>query len=228
MEAIILAGGMGTRLRDTVPGLPKCMAPVNNRPFISYVTDYLSRQGVNRFIFSLGYGSHAFTGYLAATFPAKNYELVIEPEPLGTGGAIRLACRHARSKRVVAVNGDSLCLADLAKQVAFHESVHADCTLALVPMINFDRYGIVKINDDQSIASFEEKKFSAGGLINGGVYVLNTASFIAETLPDKFSFENDYLQALHKSRKFYGLVQDAYFIDIGVPADYLRAQTELL
>src|SRR3981081_785371 len=107
MEAIILAGGLGTRLKEAVADLPKCMAPVNNKPFISFVTDHLQRQGIEKFIFSLGYKSEAFTNYLSELFPSKNYQLVIEKEPLGTGGAIRLACSHAKEKNVVVVNGDS-------------------------------------------------------------------------------------------------------------------------
>lgn len=228
MQAIVLAGGLGTRLREAVPDLPKCMAPVNNRPFIAYVTDHLQKQGVERFIFSLGFRSEAFVNYLAASFSPEKYQLVIEEEPLGTGGAIRLACMHSMENNIVVVNGDSIFKSDLGKQVIFHKGHDADCTLALKPMLNFDRYGAVELNPDQTIASFREKQFYEKGLINGGVYLLNRESYLKEALSGKFSFEIDYLQRYHTTRKIYGIVDDAYFIDIGIPGDYFKAQEELL
>ncbi len=226
-EVIILAGGLGTRLREAVPDLPKCMAPVNGKPFIAYVLEHLGSQGIRHFIFSLGYKSDAFTTYLSQTLSPGSYTLVVEQEPLGTGGAIRYACSASREDHVLVVNGDSLFVTDLSAQSVFHLSHQADCTLALKPMENFERYGVVVLREDQSIASFQEKKFYPAGLINGGVYLLNKASFLRETLPQKFSFETDYLQKLYPERRFYGIVQEGYFIDIGIPEDYQRAQIEL-
>lgn len=227
-EAIILAGGLGTRLKEAVPDLPKCMAPVNNKPFISFVIDHLQNQGIERFIFSLGFKSDSFTDYLAESLPAKNYQLVIEKGPLGTGGAIKFACKYAKEKNIVVVNGDSIFKIDLTQQAAFHIAHEAYCTLALKPMENFDRYGAVELHPDQTIASFKEKQFYAKGLINGGVYVLNAELFLQEALPEKFSFETDYLQKYYTSRRIYGMVQEGYFIDIGIPEDYRKAQTELI
>lgn len=226
-EAIILAGGLGTRLRSAVPDLPKCMAPVNNRPFIYYVISHLQKQGIQRFIFSLGYKSEAFTNYIAELLPDGNYELVIEKEPLGTGGAIKYACSHVQNTNVVVVNGDSIFKTNIAEQEALHTAKNAHCTLALKPMENFERYGVVELHHDQSIASFKEKQYYAKGLINGGVYLINAQLFLQENLPEKFSFETDYLQVLYHQRRIYGVIQDGYFIDIGIPEDYLRAQTEL-
>lgn len=227
-EAIVLAGGLGTRLRDAVPDLPKCMAPVNNKPFVSFVIDHLQKQGVEKFIFSLGYKSEAFTHFLSTYLPVENYRIIIEDEPLGTGGAIQLACRHTTEKNVMVVNGDSIFKINLARQASFHFTHKADCTLALKPMENFDRYGVVELNADQTIALFKEKQFYPKGLINGGVYLLNTEVFIQQGLPQKFSFETDYLQKFYSTRKIYGVIQDAYFIDIGIPEDYRKAQTELI
>lgn len=226
-EAIILAGGLGTRLRDAVPGLPKCMAPVNNQPFIYYVVTHLQKQGIRRFIFSLGYRSEAFTNYIAGLLPDGNYELVVEKEPLGTGGAIRLACTYVHHTNVVVVNGDSIFKTNIAEQERIHTEKNAHCTLALKPMENFERYGVVELNADQSIASFKEKQHYAKGLINGGVYLLNAPLFLQEGLPEKFSFETDYLQAFYNTRRIFGVVQNGYFIDIGIPEDYRRAQIEL-
>lgn len=226
-EVIILAGGLGTRLREAVPDLPKCMAPVNGKPFIDYVLKHLQKQGIQHFIFSLGYKSDAFTEYLVQSLTPDAYSIVIEKEPLGTGGAIRYACSVSREDQVLVVNGDSLFVTDVSVLSEFHISHQADCTLALKPMENFDRYGVVVLDEDQSILSFQEKKYYAKGLINGGVYLLNKNSFLKEAMPEKFSFETDYLQKLYPNRKFYGVIQEGYFIDIGIPGDYQKAQNDL-
>jgi D-glycero-alpha-D-manno-heptose 1-phosphate guanylyltransferase len=226
-EAIVLAGGLGTRLRDAVPNLPKCMAPVNGKPFISYVITHLRQQGIGKFIFSLGYKSEAFTQFLSQELAPENFEIAIEKEPLGTGGAIRFAAGFAKEENIVVVNGDSIFKTSLAQQSAFHFEKKADCTLALKPMVCFDRYGAVELNPDHRIALFKEKQFFEKGLINGGTYLLNIELFCRENLPEKFSFETDYLQQFYTIRNIYGQVQDAYFIDIGIPEDYQRAQTEL-
>lgn len=226
-EAIVLAGGLGTRLRDAVPDLPKCMAPVNGKPFIYYVITHLQQQGIRKFIFSLGYKSEAFIRFLSQELAPESFEIAIEKEPLGTGGAILFASDFAKEENIVVVNGDSIFKTDLAVQSAFHFEKKADCTLALKPMVCFDRYGAVELNPDQSIALFKEKQFYEKGLINGGTYLLNIDRFSGEELPEKFSFETDYLQQFYPVRNIYGQVQDGYFIDIGIPEDYQRAQTEL-
>jgi len=226
-EAIILAGGLGTRLRSAVPDLPKCMAPVNGKPFIAYVIDYLQSQGVEKFILSLGYKYEIITAFIKKQYPTLDVEYSIEEEPLGTGGAIRYACLKTSKGNVIATNGDTLFKIDVPKLHGFHAMCGADCTLSLKPMKNFDRYGVVELNSNYSIKSFKEKQQYEKGLINGGQYILNTKKFLAEYLPLKFSFEKDYLEALYTQRRMYGVVQDEYFIDIGIPEDYERAQKEL-
>jgi D-glycero-alpha-D-manno-heptose 1-phosphate guanylyltransferase len=226
-EAIILAGGLGTRLRDTVPDMPKCLAPVAGRPFLYYVINYLRKQGIEKFIFSLGYKHEVIEEYLASHFATLNYKSVIEDEPMGTGGAILLACKKATEKNVAVTNGDTLFKIKAENLFSFHTRRDADCTLALKPMNNFDRYGVVELDGTNAIYNFSEKKYYVSGLINGGVYVLNVENFLKETLPPKFSFEKDYLEKLYTERKFYGIIDDGYFIDIGIPEDYKRAQMEL-
>ncbi|HEY6503742.1 MAG TPA: HAD-IIIA family hydrolase [Chitinophagaceae bacterium] len=226
-EAIILAGGLGTRLRDAVPDLPKCMAPVAGRPFLFYVINYLRSQGIEKFIFALGYKHEVIEEYLAGQFATLNYQCVIEDEPLGTGGAIRLACKKAAEQNVLIANGDTLFKIKGGKLFSLHLERGAHCTLALKPMNDFDRYGVVETGESNIIRNFKEKQFYSSGLINGGIYVLNTKSFLAEDFPEKFSFEKDYLEKLFNQRKFYGLADDGYFIDIGIPEDYNRAQKEL-
>ncbi len=227
-EAIILAGGLGTRLRTAVPDLPKCMAPVNGQPFLAYVIDHLIRQGVQQFILALGYKSESFENFLSSKLSGGNYKLSIESEPLGTGGAIRKACSLAEEKTVIALNGDTLFKVNLRKLISFHHMCGANCTLSLKPMKNFNRYGVVELNKDYSIKSFHEKKEYEEGLINGGVYALHAQKFLGEDLPAKFSFEKDYLEKFYQSRRMFGVVQDEYFIDIGIPEDYERAKRELM
>ena len=226
-EVIILAGGLGTRLRSALPDLPKCMAPVNGKPFIGYVIDYFQQQGINKFILSLGYKSEFIVEYLDSSYQSTEFQYCIEEEPLGTGGAIKLACSKTMTSNVLVTNGDTLFKISLEKLSDFHLSQGADCTLSLKPMHHFDRYGVVELTKNERIASFKEKQFYESGLINGGLYALNIKAFMKEIFPVKFSFEKEYLESLFQQRNMYGLLQDEYFIDIGIPEDYKRAQNEL-
>ncbi len=231
-EAIILAGGLGTRLRSVVHDKPKCMSPVNGKPFLFYVINYLQKSGIEKFIFSVGYMHDAIEEYLKKNYSSLDYKISFESEPLGTGGGIRLACEKAVSQNVLVCNGDTLFKIDLQELSNFHKEKNADCSLCLKPMENFDRYGVIELNDNGSIKSFKEKKPYATGLINGGVYALNVDRFKKEVFPAKFSFEKDYLEKNMQSFidgniKFFGLIRDKYFIDIGIPEDYERAQVEL-
>ena len=227
-ECIILAGGLGTRLRSVVADVPKCMAPVNDKPFIAYLITYMQAAGIERFVFSLGYKHETVTKYLSHHFPNLHAEFVIEEAPLGTGGAIRLSCTKASSPNVIVTNGDTMFKADVAQLALLHGQCKADCTLTLKPMQNFDRYGVVEINSDACIQRFKEKSFYKEGFINGGLYALNVQHFLNEDMPEKFSFEKEYLERLYSKRKMFGSVQDEYFIDIGIPEDYERAQREFL
>jgi D-glycero-alpha-D-manno-heptose 1-phosphate guanylyltransferase len=226
-EGLILAGGLGTRLRSVVPDLPKCMAPVAGRPFLFYVINYLRSQGIEKFIFSLGYKHEVIEDYLKDQFSTLQYECTIEEEPLGTGGAIYLACQKATATNIIIVNGDTLFKIETYTLFQHHNGQEADCTLALKPMTNFDRYGVVMVNGNGTVTDFKEKQFYQSGLINGGVYLLNVKSFLAKKFPVTFSFEKDYLEKYYRYGKISGVVQDNYFIDIGIPDDYERVQEEL-
>lgn len=227
-EAIILAGGLGTRLRSAVPDLPKCMAPVAGKPFLYYVISYFRKQGIENFILSLGYKHEVIEEYIHAEFATDDFKFSVENEPLGTGGAIRLACTRTSDEMVMVLNGDTFFEVDLASLSDLHHLYRSDCTLSLKPMKNFERYGVVELNKDFSIGSFHEKKYYPEGLINGGVYILNTQKFQKENLPEKFSFEKEYLEALFLQRRMFGVIQDKYFIDIGIPEDYEKAQTAFI
>ncbi len=224
-EAIILAGGLGTRLRDAVPDLPKCMAPVAGRPFLFYVINYLRSQGIEKFIFSLGYKHELIEEYLHTNFSTLIYQCVIEDEPLGTGGAIKLACAKVTDDNVLITNGDTLYKINIEELAAIHHANAADATLTLKLMSNFDRYGIVETDDNNLITKFCEKQFCKQGNINGGTYLLNVMSFIEKDWPSVFSFEKNFLES--NRFRLYGSVQNEFFIDIGIPEDFNRAQSEL-
>jgi D-glycero-alpha-D-manno-heptose 1-phosphate guanylyltransferase len=223
-EAIILAGGLGTRLRDIIPDLPKCMAPVAGRPFLFYVINYLRSQGIERFIFSLGYKHELIEEYLNDQFATLNYQCSVEETPLGTGGAIKLACSKTTDANVLVTNGDTLFTISIDELALVHYDNAADTTLALKPMKDFDRYGIVETGEDNSITKFWEKQVCIEGNINGGTYILDVMSFMENEWPAVFSFEKDFLET--KRYRLYGSIQDEYFIDIGIPGDYQRAQKE--
>jgi len=225
-ECIILAGGLGTRLRTVVADLPKCMAPVAGRPFIEYVIDYFISQGIEKFILALGYKAEVVIGHIQDRYPHLDVKYSIEIEPLGTGGAIKKACGLVDGTAALVTNGDTLYKVDVQQAAAAFAKQEADCTLVLKPMQNFERYGVVQVNDQNKIIAFKEKQFYQEGLINGGVYLLGIESFLKEDFAEKFSFEKDYLEALYAYRSMYAVEQNAYFIDIGIPEDFERAQVE--
>lgn len=226
-EAIILAGGLGTRLRSAVPDLPKCMAPVAGKPFLSFVIDSLRMQGIKDIIISLGYKAEVVEAYLKEKYPTLSYKCVVEKEPLGTGGAIQLALQSSQTENVLIANGDTLFKLDLSQLSVLHTERFSDCTLALKPMQHFDRYGVVQVDENDCIVSFQEKKQYTEGLINGGIYLLRKKAFFEKALPEKFSFEKDYLEKYTSNGSFYGSKQTGYFIDIGIPEDFDKAQKEL-
>lgn len=225
-EAIVLAGGLGTRLRSAVPDLPKCMAPVAGRPFLSYVLDYFAKQGIIRFIFSLGYKHDVIQDYLQAVYNKLDYTTFIEEEPLGTGGAIYAASALATNRDILILNGDTFFEVDVQRLSSFHADNSAECTLALKEMQDTDRYGVVELNNTGRITSFKEKDYYKTSVINGGVYALDKGKLLSQRFPEKFSFEKDYLEKYYQKKKIFGLTQDGYFIDIGIPEDFEQAQKD--
>ncbi|HEY1871866.1 MAG TPA: HAD-IIIA family hydrolase, partial [Chitinophagaceae bacterium] len=174
-----------------------------------------------------GYKHEIIEEFLNSEFPTLNYQLSIEEEPLGTGGAIQLACKRSTEQNVIVVNGDTIFKANIENAYSLHIEQKAECTLLLKPMKDFDRYGSVELNDDRSIKSFKEKQFLQNGDINAGIYVLNVEGFVDKDFPEKFSFEKDYLGKFYPQGKIFGIPENTYFIDIGIPEDYERSQEEL-
>jgi D-glycero-alpha-D-manno-heptose 1-phosphate guanylyltransferase len=232
-EAIILCGGLGTRIANVLPGIPKVMAPVAGRPFLSHVIAHLVQQGISKIILAAGYRHEIIEKYIGEEFGKgenslkTTFEFSIESNPLGTGGAIRLALDNTSSKNILVVNGDTLFKIDLKSFADFHLQAGAMCTLAIKPMNNFDRFGAVEIDTAGKVLMFKEKQLYTSGYINTGAYLLHKNAFANLPLPEVFSFEKNYLEHYIHSQKIMAMVQDNYFIDIGVPGDLEKAGQEI-
>ncbi|HFN7088240.1 TPA: nucleotidyltransferase family protein [Campylobacter coli] len=214
MQAIVLAGGLGTRLRSVVQALPKPMAPINGKPFLAFVLEYLKKQGITEIILSVSYKYELIQEYFKDEFHGMKIHYNIEKELLGTGGAIKDALKLVKNE-VYVLNGDTFFDVDLKKLVLNGSKI----CIALKQMQNFDRYGTVNVDEQGIVTSFEEKVFKKQGLINGGVYLLKKDIFNNFSLERKFSFE-EFLQENYKTLKIQTQIFDDYFIDIGVPKDY--------
>lgn len=226
MEAVVLAGGLGTRLRSVVSDLPKCMANVAGNPFLYYILKYLSDNKISHVILSLGYKHEHIVDWVKKTEWPFKITFSIEDKPLGTGGAIKQALSHATEKQILVMNGDTFFNIRLEEFFSNHRVKNAQVSIALKPMRNFDRYGSVEVDADLKVLSFNEKRYFDSGQINGGVYLINLESGLFDSHNGRFSFESDILEAMVGKLDFYGFVNDGYFIDIGIPADYAKANMD--
>lgn len=224
-EAIILAGGLGTRLQGVVSDVPKPMAPVAGKPFLTYLLNYLSAFKITKVVLAVGYKHEVIVDYFGQKYRNINLEYAIEHEPLGTGGGIKNAIDRIEGNGAYLLNGDSFFDVDLNALFQHHELSSADVTLSVKEMFNFNRYGTVDI-DESRIIAFNEKKPVERGFINGGVYILNKDVFTCKSLPAKFSFEKEILEAGTKDLIMESYHSDGYFIDIGIPEDFAKAQTD--
>ncbi|MEP7110013.1 MAG: nucleotidyltransferase family protein [Ferruginibacter sp.] len=222
-ECIILAGGMGTRLQSVITDLPKCMAPINGRPFLHYIFEWLRKNKFDRIVLSLGYKAEAIIDFTNSdSWP---FEIIseIEKEPLGTGGAMTLALNHCSSPNVFIINGDTFFDIQLDKFLQYHLKTKAELTIAAKPLTNYDRYGSLLCGNDGRIIGFTEKKYTTEGIINGGIYLVNYPSLLLSGKKGRFSFETDILEKEYPSGQFYAYPDNGYFIDIGIPEDYYKA-----
>jgi D-glycero-alpha-D-manno-heptose 1-phosphate guanylyltransferase len=227
LEAIILAGGFGTRLHQVVSELPKAMALVNGRPFIEYLLNYLRGQGITKFIFSVGYKKEVIQDHLHNQFKNIPVEYAVEEEPLGTGGGIKNAFKMVEGKSAFVLNGDSMFRMGMSALSQLHNDTGADVTIALRFLEDTERFGSVEINDDKRITGFSEKGSQTGpGYINGGIYLINKSYLFTQDFPEKFSIEKDCFEKYFIKSKFFGFPSRGYFLDIGIPEDFYRAQHE--
>ncbi|MBS0032231.1 nucleotidyltransferase family protein [Chitinophaga sp. 22321] len=226
-ECIVLAGGLGTRLRSVVADKPKCMAPLGKHPFLYYLLQYLHKQGISHAILSLGYLSEQVIDWCNSVELPLRVSFTVEPEPLGTGGGIIHAIPALEGKEVFIVNGDTYFDVDFPAFYRFHQAHQSPLSLALKPMQQFDRYGSIELDAQQRITAFHEKQFREAGLINGGIYLTNSDFLHSLSLPEKFSFEKEVLEPGAAAGQLYGFTSDTYFIDIGIPEDYEAAKQHL-
>ena len=225
MEAIILAGGTGTRLKSMVSNVPKPMALINNKPFLEYIINFLLRNKIFRIILSVGYKSNQIKDYFGYNYKGCEIIYCVEDKPLGTGGAIKKALLLLKNNNAFILNGDTFFDINLATLWDSHYNHNAQLTLALKPMKNFDRYGSVGIDSKGVVQQFNEKKYQAEANINAGLYIVNRQLFEDITLNIKFSFEK-FMEENIGNIKFNSVIYSDYFIDIGIPEDYLKAQRD--
>lgn len=224
-EALILAGGLGTRLQSVVKDVPKPMAPVHGKPFLSYVLDYWLKQGISRFVLSVGYLSHTIQGYFGSFYHNAAIDYVHEPEPLGTGGALALAIARRNAfagQRILLLNGDTFYAASLPSlyNVALaHPQVAV--TMALRTIEENTRYAGVEVGNDGVVTVFGSPA-KGRAQINAGCYLLNlpALSLFLRSSPQKFSLEDDLLPTIVHQKMIAAQVQNVTFIDIGIPEDY--------
>lgn len=226
LQAIVLAGGMGTRLRSVVSDLPKPMAPVGGKPFLESVLRWLAKCGTHRAVLSVGYKWETIRDHFGETFEGMEILYAVEETPLGTGGAVALAMEQTNSQQILVVNGDTIFPIDAARLIACQRSRGKGATLALKSMTDFDRYGSVDLRDG-CIEAFLEKSFQKQGLINGGIYAMDRDFLSGRNLPPRFSLEQDVLEKESGHGRLYGEVFDEPFLDIGIPEDYARAENFL-
>lgn len=224
-EAIILAGGFGTRLREAVPDLPKPMAPIAGKPFLAWQLDYLIQTGVSRFILSVGYKAQTIRDYFGDKYQGADIVYAEEIEPLGTGGAIQYALTKAMQARVFVLNGDTLCAIDLGALRALTVN-HPDAVgIAVKHVDNAGRYGAIAFDEKTRLVTrFGEKSSADPGYINAGIYDVPANLFDAIAIATPFSFEVSIIQHL-VGNNLYAQASGDFFIDIGIKDDFLSAQT---
>jgi len=225
MEAIVLAGGLGTRLRKVVPDLPKPLAPIAGRPFLQILLASLSRKGYIRVVLSVGFMAEKISKYFGDRFGNLELVYVLEPEPLGTGGAARLAMQACTADHVFILNGDTFL--DLeTDQVERHWQVHRRPIIVGREQSNTARYGRLRTAKG-AVIGIAEKGVTGPGLINAGCYIFNRGQLDGYRAGAAFSLETDYLRTAVANTRFDLYVSTGKFIDIGIPEDYERAQNEL-
>lgn len=222
MEAIVLAGGFGTRLAHVVADLPKPMAPVAGRPFLEYIIDNLHRQGISKIILAVHYKKEYIMEHFKNSYHGTEILYSVEESPLLTGGAIKKALTLCRDEYVWVINGDTYFDVPITQMAHSAQKTGRPVTIAVKSMQQFNRYGKVDVNSSRVVTAFHEKAFCPEGLINGGVYYMKKDCL--QACPTVFSLENEYFPKLLEEEGIGAFPCEGYFIDIGVPEDFYAAQ----
>lgn len=222
-EAVVLAGGFGTRLASVVSDVPKPMAPVAHRPFMEWILDLLIEKGCKRVVIAVGHLAEVIISHFGNSY--KGIEIIYSKEvhPLGTGGAIKQALSFCKDDSVVVLNGDTLFDVDLFKLISLLEDKQCNLALALRRVDDSSRYGSAEVLDGY-VVKFGEKGTSGAGFITGGIYAMKRN--LLDCMPEVFSFETDFEEQYVQNNFVAACRNDGFFIDIGIPEEYQRAQIE--
>ena len=224
VTALILAGGLGTRLSSAFPEKPKVLAPVNGRPFLSYLLDQLVSAGFQDVILCTGYKGEMVRKTFGDSYKDLAIRYSMEPEPLGTGGALLYALPMIKKKLILAMNGDSFCKTDFNKLFEFHLRRKSIMSIVLVHPQHSSDYGVVALNKNNKIDGFNEKiDCQVDRYINAGIYLMDQGIIHHMSVEEHFSLEYDLFPHIMKSDCF-GFVSDGELIDIGTPERLKRAQ----
>jgi NDP-sugar pyrophosphorylase family protein len=225
VTAAILAGGLGTRLRSQIADRPKVLAPVRGRPYLTYLLDQLASAGVRRVVLLTGYRAEQVRAACGSGYAGMHLAYSDEPEPLGTGGALRHALPHIPSETCLLLNGDSYCDVPLSAFWEFHARQAADASLVLTRQDDCSRFGRVHIAADGRVVRFEEKpQDGEPGWVNAGIYLIQRAA-IEEVPADRpLSLERDLLPGWLGTRLLCAFSCQGRFLDIGTPESYSRAE----
>lgn len=227
MRAVVLAGGQGTRLRSVIDDMPKPMAPVNGRPFLAHLLDRLERRGIDRVVLSVGYLKEPIVAAFGDRYRGIAISYSVEDAPLGTGGGLRQALSMVDGFPAFALNGDTIVDLDYAAMIRAQQDAGTPLAIALRRVPDAGRYGQAKVEDGRLVGFAARGEGTGEGLINAGVYLFAENLLDDPELPESFSFERDFLEARAARLRPLAFETEGYFIDIGVPEDYARAQREL-
>jgi mannose-1-phosphate guanylyltransferase len=231
IAAVVLAGGRGTRLLPLTETTPKALVPLLDRPQLAYSLDYLLQNSIERAVLACGHLAATVRDRFGSRFGRLSIDYVVEPEPLGTGGAIALAARNFE-ETFLALNGDSLRSASISSLMAFHRARAASATMLLAPVQDVSGYGSVAVDRHGRVREFIEKPARparhSGGLINAGVYVLEPDVFVGSAPGRPVSLERDVFPQLAEQGRLYGAELPGMLIDMGTPAGYLEAHSQIL
>jgi D-glycero-alpha-D-manno-heptose 1-phosphate guanylyltransferase len=231
--AIVLAGGLGTRLRSVVQDRPKPMALVNNKPFLAHQLDYWIAEGIEKFILSVGYKHDVIIDFFGHEYKGVSIDYSIETKPMGTGGGLLLAIEKSGiNTPFLLLNGDTYFKVNLDSLISFSEQNQADLTFSLFPTTDLDRYMGIDVSAEGQVVALKSQNISKSNrLASGGVYWINNLAFLQKAhkdLNEPSSFEDDILPTMLSSRqKLFGFICDETFIDIGLPDDYYRSESIL-
>jgi len=225
-SAIVLCGGLGSRLGELTRDTPKPLLDVAGRPFIFYVLDQIAKSGIKDIILAVGFYGEKVESIVGNFWLGATIRYSYEFRKLGTGGAIKLAFINFNLNEAIVVNGDTLLVEDYSRLFIKCINLNLECGMYVKKMQESQRFGRVILDSEQRIINFEEKKVSGAGYINTGVYYLKKGIFIKT--PESFSFEDKILKNIVHESFILGLETNNYFIDMGVPEDLQRASSDLI